>query len=83
MKSCSPFVYMLSCASLLTGCAAYDAIGVYAKEHNLRGERVCDSTLPTVVRSDAPPGCPSRAVDDNDGVIPNVKEKEAIEEGAL
>lgn len=69
MSSASSTAYILLCASALTGCSAYEAIGTYAKERNLYGERVCDSSI----RADG-----GKA---NIGICPSTGESLRIDEG--
>lgn len=75
--------YMLAVCSALSGCSAYEAIGTYAHEHNLFGERVCDSSIKGDETEHALDACPTGAVNGRIGDIPDAIEKEKDQEEAL
>lgn len=62
---------------LLGGCSSTNAIESYAREHNIIGQRVCNTQVDDVEESDIPlRGCPVVSQDLNTGEIPNETEEE-------
>ncbi len=73
-------VTFLGLGLLLGGCSTVESMESYAREHNMYGQRVCNSTVEDVEESDIPlRGCPVVSHDLNKGEIPHetkVKPKE-------